>query len=114
MRMILAALAALTLAACSHLDETMESWVGSREGALVAAWGPPDSVYASPDGKVRHLTWRDERIWTTPATATTWENRYDPNLSRTTVSGGDVVRVNCVKTFVVVGGVVRNWSYRGC
>ncbi len=35
---------------CASIDKTMQSWVGSTEGDLIAAWGPPQGVYSDGRG----------------------------------------------------------------
>jgi len=91
LRILLACIACtLSLSCASALQKNMESWMGSQESQLLAAWGAPDTRVPLPDGG-RVYTWLD-----------TW---YQQNGQP----------ANCRKTFTVdPRGVVVKWSYSGC
>lgn len=52
----LSVLALLLVAACDRATPAAQSWQGQRLDDLVAAWGPPSSVYRMDDGR-RVVAW---------------------------------------------------------
>jgi hypothetical protein len=110
-------LSAVGLSGCAHFpsySETVNSWVGSRETALVASWGIPSQVYTT-DG-VKYITYQRAR--------TVYIPRQDPAYQTTTTYYGSITRpiggspgytINryCDTTFMIVDGVIQSCSFRG-
>lgn len=80
----------LSLSCASALQKNMESWMGSQESQLLAAWGAPDTRVSLTEGGTVY-TWID-----------TWYQQNGQPAS-------------CRKTFTMdTRGVVVNWSYSNC
>lgn len=61
MRVVVMAAVALALSGCMSTEKykkEINTWVGSRETALVASWGAPNGSYLAEDGS-RILTYVD-------------------------------------------------------
>lgn len=119
LRVLATALAlAVALTACAtrgRLEEVLASWVGSPESAIVSAWGPPASVYESPDG-ARILTYNRSGSFYMPGTAASYQSTRVGNTVYTNQTGGSPaynIPYYCTMNFTVLGGVISRWSYQG-
>ena len=122
---------AVSLAACLLTESyrsTLESWVGSPEGRLVASWGPPDQVYELTDGS-RVLSWIDGKtayygtaqaypppqsppIYSSDGPVFIYDNPGE-RAYRDTVLFNRATNY-CVTNFTIgANGLVNTWSYNG-
>lgn len=102
-------------ATTANYEAILNSWVGSSESALVASWGPPQSVYDAPDG-TRILTYNTNRNVVIPGTAPTYTTHRVGNTYYTNQVGGSApvnVGLNCQTNIVVSNGVISSWTWRG-
>lgn len=113
-------------------EQILNSWIGSGESQLVAAWGPPDSFYVTPDGD-RVLTYRRSRTVTGggypisyPVTQDTYGTVTGADGSLGTFSGTTTTYVTqttpvysqtfrCITHFTVrkKTGQIATWRWRG-
>lgn len=75
----------------------MESWLQKDSSELLAVWGKPDEIESLADGGMR-LIWIEESTFTTPITTRNSETGAVPQVI---VTGGQVVTMECEKTFHV-------------
>lgn len=117
MRTAIALLVLLLLAACASAEKyqaMLQSWVGASERELVAAWGPPDSVYEGEDA--RYLTWSVRHTNYMPGTPPYYRTRVVGDRVYTVPYGGTpgyVFDSRCKTTFTLVEGRVTGWRAEG-
>lgn len=115
MRTMLFALA-LMLAGCSAGDEKYQRWMGESEASLVAAWGPPDSVYTTDVGD-RMLSWHRSTPITMPGNPSTYIAAPigGGTYAVSGIGGSPETTYNfrCRVTFGVWKGKVLSWQYKG-
>lgn len=96
-------------------EEMADSYLGESEDGLVARFGPPTSVYVSPEG-ARFLTYARSRVVTIPGQTPTYQTTIIGGTAYTNPIGGSsplAVTQSCELTFVLVGGVVSDWRAEG-
>lgn len=108
---------ALGLAGCAQLPsyrETVNSWVGSRETALVASWGIPSQVYTT-DG-VKYITYNRARTVYIPGEGPSYQTTATHYGTITRPIGGRpgyTINRYCDTTFMILDGVIQSCSFRG-
>lgn len=106
----------------TKVNTIMESWMGSNESDLIAAWGAPQQVMSDgSDGKV--FIYSQQVSYTTPATSYTTGNATGYTYGNTTsVYGNTYTTYNPSHTygyqkqrifFINSDGRVYRWSWRG-
>ncbi len=106
------------LGACateSKYKENLNSWMGQREGSLIASWGPPDSVYTS-DTNTKYLTYNRQQSTYVPGVAPTYQTHCSFGVCTTDAIGGSdpyMIDSRCKTTFTVAGGMISSWRYEG-
>jgi hypothetical protein len=92
-RSLVLALILLVNTACTTLDSTMSSWVGTHKDQLFQKWGPPSQEVALQDGGTS-MVYVDQ--WATA-------NQYGGNAG------------TCRKIFNTnASGTITSWSYSNC
>ena len=105
------------LAACAteaKYQETLNTWLGSSEVALVQSWGPPDRVYEL-DGN-RYVTYARGGTTYLPGVAPSYQTTVIGNTAYTNAVGGMapmVINQSCVTTFTVKNREIVDWRYEG-
>ena len=92
-------------------EDKLSSWLGAKEGDLVAEWGPPTSFYELDDK--RFLTYSSSSQAMVGGTAPTTNYDFYGNAY---TSGGTppiLVTSTCSITMVVQNRVITEWSYEG-
>ncbi|WP_440984939.1 hypothetical protein ACQHIH_16135 [Xanthomonas sontii] len=128
------ALALVMLSGCASYKTKLESWQGQPVGALIAAWGPPQSSYDLPDGSqvIQYIQSGNMTLpgmtYTMPQTTYQQGNvsAYGSNgYANGTYSGTSTsyvqqrmpdtnISLSCTTQFTVnPGGVITGFSYRG-
>jgi hypothetical protein len=114
---LLIALVMVGLTGCTQLpsySESVNSWVGSRETALVASWGIPSQVYTT-DG-VKYITYNRSRTIYIPGEGPSYQTTttYYGAITRP-IGGRSGYTINryCDTTFMIVDGVIKSASFRG-
>jgi len=101
-------------ATTENYEKILDTWVGSTEGQLVQAWGPPAGFYES--GTTRYLTYTKSRSGYVPGTAPTYQTTIIGNTAYTSSYGGSPgfsYSRHCKTTFTIQNGVISTWRYEG-
>jgi hypothetical protein len=88
-RFLIPVFIALIVSSCATVEgykKTLQTWIGSPEGALIQSWGPPSSVYVS--GGSKYLTYNKSRSGYVPGTSPKYTTTLIRNTAYTTSSGG--------------------------
>lgn len=115
----------LTIIGCATTggyEKILNSWLGDTESHLVSSWGPPQSIYLSPDGS-RILTYVSQRTavipgYTAPTTTHVTGQNVGNMFSGTATTYNystppTAVQMTCQTHFTVQDGKIVSWSYRG-
>ena len=95
--LILAALLLSTGCATTEKHEaTLDTWLGSTEDELVAAWGIPDGTYQS--GTDKYLIFQSRSAYTAAGVG---------DLAPTTYN------LHCKTVFTITDRLVSNWQHQG-
>lgn len=117
MRSLLAGILLLLVAGCATAERyqaMLENWVGAEERELIAAWGPPDSVYEGQDA--RYLTWNSQYQNYMPGSPPRYETRVVGDRVYTVPYGGTpghLFTSRCKTTFTLVDARVTGWRTEG-
>jgi hypothetical protein len=108
----------ILLAGCATragYETALNSWVGTSEPALVAAWGPPDSVYEN-DG-LRYLTYRrmESRGGSGPSIGygIGYGSGHYGSSVFSTIGTSDGYITQCKTTFILRAGIIENYRFEG-
>lgn len=102
------------LMACTTYQETLESWVGASEKALLREFGAPQSSYELEGS--RFLKFERAGQFVVPPTPVSYETIVINDRVYTRPYGGSpgyVRNLYCSTTFEIIESVVVSWSYRG-
>jgi hypothetical protein len=102
-------------ATAAKYEAILDSWMGSAEGELVSAWGPPINVYEAPDG-TRILTFNSARNVYIPGQAPNYTTTVIGNTAYTNAVGGRApmaLDLSCATNFTVKNGKIISWRYQG-
>jgi hypothetical protein len=119
-KLIILGVVVLSVVSCAQLPSTrgytklMDSWVGSSEASVISQWGVPDSSYSS--GTTKYITYRSQRSFTIPGRAPTYRTHCSGYSCTSTPSGGSSAYTStsrCETTFVINGGRVSSYSFKG-
>lgn len=117
MRRIIAILLLFGTAACATTEKyeaRLNAWLDRPEGALIEAWGPPNSFYES--GGKKYLSYTSSTTGYVPGTAPSYRSRIVGNRVYTDSYGGTpgwIYNLHCRTTFTVEDGVIKSWRWQG-
>jgi hypothetical protein len=106
------------LAGCAttaNYKANLDSWVGQSEDRLVAEWGPPASVYVSPNGD-RILTYANSSNYHVQGVQPSYHTTKIGNSLYTQSIGGVAphdVTLSCKTNFTIQGGKIWSWRFEG-
>ena len=103
----------LSLAGCSTLNKTMESWMGHDVNDLIASWGPPQTII--PDGHGGQIfLYPASKTWTTLGQATTNIYGYKSATTTTTYVPSESKGYEAWSMFWVDSkGRIYRWAWKG-
>jgi len=112
-----AVLAAATIGCATQegYEKILSSYGGASEAALLAQWGPPDSVYSS-DAGTKHLTYAKSRSGYIPGVPPTYQTNCSFGFCTSIPIGGSPGYSStdtCKTSFKIVSGTVASWRYEG-
>jgi hypothetical protein len=117
MKNILSLIAVAGLAACATTEgyeKILASFVGNPESALIARWGPPDSVYES--NGARYLTYNRSHSSYIPGIRPRYSTTCNSGYCTSIPIGGSsgfTLEQRCRTTFEVADGTVTYWRHQG-
>ena len=112
------AIGVLILSGCATTkgyEQMLQTWVGSSESNLVAAWGIPDGVYQM-NAYEKVITYQRGGTTYLPGSAPSYQTTYYGNTATTRPVGGSpgyVISQSCKTDFVVTNGIVSSWRWEG-
>src|SRR5215475_13119297 len=109
------ATASIGCASREGYEKVVSSFVGSSEGALIAAWGPPDQVY-NAGADTKYLTYSASYSGYMPGTPPTYQTTCTFGYCTSIPIGGSsgfAYTDTCKTSFKVVGGLIASWRFQG-
>jgi len=92
-------------------EDTLNSWLGSTEGAIVASWGVPSSFYEA--NGLRYLTWSNVSQGMIGGTPSYTSTDYFGNVYSYPGTAPILVTNTCNITMTVENDVIIDWRYEG-
>ncbi len=104
MKKVSSVILVLMLVACAttgNYEKILQTWMGLSESRLVAAWGPPTSVYNLPDGG-KMLTY----MYPGGTRSSSQYNAITHSVDTTTYWCKTTMTINS-------SGIITNWMWKG-